>query len=251
MRGGSVNRVDFNTLMAIGIHDMKGSLNAVMNTISDLVDPDTGECRCERERLIHLQYEAQRVNDTLVQLLTLYRSNEGFYTPQMVSTRVYDLLEEYALRQKPLMDYRDVTCELECDEDLVWPLDAELMGGLLENVLTNTLRYTQDRILLAAEREGDWLRLRIEDNGPGFPEPMLGRRDADQQGVLERSAGRTGLGLYFCAVVAQLHGPPDPDESDERRAGIDLAQTGFVELCNNGALGGGAFVVNLPGSRRP
>ena len=246
-----MNRVDFNTLMAIGIHDMKGSLSAVINTISDLVDQDTGECRCERERLIPLQYEAQRVNDTLVQLLTLYRSNEGFYTPRLVPTPVYELLEEYALRQKPLMDYRHVTCELDCDEDLVWPLDAELIGGLLENVLTNTLRYTQDRILLAAARDGDWLRLRIADNGPGFPEHMLGRRDPDQQGVLDRSAGRTGLGLYFCAVVAQLHAPPDPDESDENRAGIDLAQTGFVELCNNGSLGGGEFVVNLPASLLP
>ncbi|WP_155987707.1 sensor histidine kinase KdpD [Thioalkalivibrio sp. ALE28] len=241
-----MNRVDFNTLMAIGIHDMKGSLNAVINTISDLVDPDTGECRCERERLIHLQYEAQRVNDTLVQLLTLYRRNEGFYTPQFAPTPVYDLLEEQALRQKPLMDYRGVVCEIDCDEDLIWPLDAELMGGLLENVITNTICYTVGHILLSATRDADWLRIGIEDDGPGFPEAMLGRRDADQQGVLDRSAGRTGLGLYFCAVVAQLHGNPPAGGGDDDSRLYDLSHTGFVELRNNGALGGGAFVVNLP-----
>ncbi len=241
-----MNRVDFNTLMAIGIHDMKGSLNAVINTISDLVDPDTGECRCERERLIHLQYEAQRVNDTLVQLLTLYRRNEGFYTPQFSPNPVYDLLEEHALRQKPLMDYRGVVCEIDCDEDLTWPLDAELMGGLLENVITNTIRYTAGHILLTAVRDGDWLRIRIEDDGPGFPASMLGRRDADQQGVLDRSAGRTGLGLYFCAVVAQLHGVSESAGPGGDSPLFDLAHTGYVELRNNGGLGGGAFLVNLP-----
>ncbi|MGM0552486.1 MAG: sensor histidine kinase [Pseudomonadota bacterium] len=241
-----MNRVDFNTLMAIGIHDMKGSLNAVINTISELVDPDTGECRCERERLIHLQYEAQRVNDTLVQLLTLYRRNEGFYTPQFSPTPVYDLLEEHALRQKPLMDYRGVVCEIDCDEDLTWPLDAELMGGLLENVITNTIRYTVGHILLAAMRDGDWLQIRIEDDGPGFPASMLGRRDADQQGVLDRSEGRTGLGLYFCAVVAQLHGAPESGVAGDDSPLFDLAHTGHVELRNNSVLGGGAFVVSLP-----
>ncbi|WP_026340823.1 sensor histidine kinase KdpD [Thioalkalivibrio sp. ALJT] len=239
-----MNRMDFNTLMAIGIHDMKGSLSEVISTISELVDPVTGECRCERDRLIHLQYEAQRVNDTLVQLLTLYRRNEGFYTPRFVPTTVYDLLEEQALRQKPLMDYRGVVCEIDCDEDLTWPLDAELMGGLLENVITNTLRYAGGHILLTAARDGDWLRIAVEDDGPGFPESMLGRRDADQQGVLERSEGRTGLGLYFCAVVAQLHGRPFPREADEDAPASE--PTGFVELRNNGVLGGGAFVVRLP-----
>ena len=41
------------------------------------------------------------------------------------------------------------------------------------NALNNAFQYTRDTIRVAARIEGDWLELRVEDNGSGYPASML------------------------------------------------------------------------------
>lgn len=227
-----LGNIDFSTILAISIHDTKNALGMVLNSLDGLLDPTTGECRCDAGHVARLQYEARRVNDNLVQLLTLYRSDKGLYEPRLGTCMVYELLEDYYLSNKPMMDHHGVTCDIDCPADLTWSLDQAMVAAVLENVITNTVRYTRDRIRIAAQDAGGWLLLDMEDNGPGFPDTMLGRRAIAEDAPLDPNAGRTGLGLYFCALIAQMH------DSGE--------QHGYIELSNGGSLGGGRFRLALP-----
>lgn len=228
-----MSNIDFSTILAISIHDTKNALGMVLNSLDGLLDPDTGECRCDASHVARLQYEARRVNDNLVQLLTLYRTDKGLYQPRFGACLVYELLEDYYLSNKPMMDHHGVNCDIDCEEDLAWTLDQAMVAAVLENVITNTVRYTRDRLRMAAQNTGGWLLLDIEDNGPGFPAAMLGRRAIDEDAPLDPNAGRTGLGLYFCALIAQMHGSG--------------TEHGYIELSNDGSLGGGRFRLALPG----
>ncbi|WP_018935738.1 sensor histidine kinase KdpD [Thioalkalivibrio sp. ALJ24] len=225
--------IDFGTVIAISIHDMKNSLGMAMNTLESLRDPETGECHCDEETLARLQYEAHRVHDSLVQMLALYRNQQGLYTPQFRPVLVIELLEDYWASSKPLMDHSGVTMTIDCDEDLEWVLDRDLVTAVLENVVTNTVRYSRGHIRLSATARDGELSLQVEDDGPGFPDHMLGMRSTEDQAGLDRRAGRTGLGLYFCAMIAELHAAPDGTH-------------GSVRLSNDGGPGGGRFVLRLP-----
>lgn len=227
-----MSKLDFNAILAISIHDTKNALGMVLNSLDGLLDPSSGECHCNSRQIAHLQYEARRANDNLVQLLTLYRTGQGLYMPRFDSCLLYEILEDYYLLNKPMMDHHGITCDIECDEDLDWTLDRPLITAVLENVITNTVRYTRDRIRMTAQVSDGWLQLDVEDNGPGFPERMLGRREIDDEAPLDPAAGRTGLGLYFCALIARMH------DADGRQ--------GYIELANDGRLGGGRFRVALP-----
>jgi signal transduction histidine kinase len=231
----SVSNIDFSTILAISIHDTKNALGMVLTSLDGLLDADSGECRCDAGQIARLQYEARRANDNLVQLLTLYRTGKGLYQPRFADCRVYELLEDYYLGNKPMMDHHGVSCGIDCDEELVWPLDQAMVAAVLENVITNTVRYTRDTIRMTARDSDGWLLLDIEDNGPGFPPEMLGRRTIDEDAPLDPNAGRTGLGLYFCALIALMHG-----SGDER---------GYIQLANDSALGGSRFRLALPVSR--
>lgn len=228
-----MSHIDFSTILAISIHDTKNALGMVLNSLDGLLDPATGECRCDASHVARLQYEARRVNDNLVQLLTLYRADNGLYQPRIGSCLVYEMLEDYYLANKPMMDHHGVSCDIDCAEDLAWALDQAMVAAVLENVITNTVRYTRDHIRIAAGNNDDWLLLDVEDNGPGFPAAMLGRRTVTEDAPLDPKAGRTGLGLYFCSIIAQMH------DSGERH--------GYIELSNDGSLGGGRFRLALPG----
>lgn len=223
--------LDFSTVLAISIHDMKNAINMLLTSLETLID-DSETCRCDPCRIAQLQYEARRVNDGLIQLLTLYRKEQGLYQPRFESALLIELLEDRWLLNKPMMDLRGVTCEMDCDEDIRWVIDRQLVEALLENVINNTIRYTRDRIRIEARVADDWLQLCVLDDGNGFPNAMLGRRSVVAQGTLDPRLGRTGLGLHFCALVADSHA------WEERR--------GFIELSNQGALGGGCFTLALP-----
>jgi len=227
-----MSQLDFMTVLAISIHDMKNSLHRVLGVLDGFAQTDSGECRCDAQALGQLQYEARRVNDNLVQLLTLYRKETGLQEPHFLPLSVYELLEDAWLGNKPLMDQRGVVCALECDSELEWALDRELIEGLLDNVLTNTVRYSDGRIRLSARVENNALVLGVEDDGPGYPPAMLGRRHLRDSAALERRQGHTGLGLHFCALVADSH--------------AEGAQRGFIELSNGGCWGGGCFQLVVP-----
>ncbi|EHQ52940.1 sensor histidine kinase [Ectothiorhodospira sp. PHS-1] len=227
-----MSKLDFSTVLAISIHDMKNSLNLLLGSLDDLMRREEQRPSMDAERLAMLRYEARRVNDTLIQLLALYRSVKGLYQPRFMPVPIHDLLEEYWLNNKVLMDHRGVECLVHCDPDLIWTLDRYLVNSLLENVVNNTVRYTRHRICMSARAEGDWLLVQVTDDGPGFPSAMLGRQAIREGAELDPQRGRTGLGLYFCALVADMHG--------------GNGERGYVELSNGGELGGGCFTLQLP-----
>lgn len=223
-------RLDFASVLASSIHDTKNSLGMLLNSLEEIVDRERNECHCTPDQVAQLQYEAKRVNDNLIQLLTIYKVENKFYTAAPQETLVSDFLDESFLTAKPLLDHKGIAVVVECDPDLVGYFDRDLVAGLIDNVVTNAARYTRDRIVLSAHESGGFLELRVEDNGSGFPEPML-KADFSGDQELDMLSGRTKLGLFFCAMVAGLH------TADGRE--------GYIKLSNRPE-GGGRFSLFLP-----
>ena len=87
--------------------------------------------------------------------------------------------------------------------------DRHLLFQAVANLLDNALKFTPPagQVLLTLTREGDWMQLDIEDNGPGIPTgdedrvfDRLFRHDRTRQ-----SQGY-GLGLSLVRAIARLHG---------------------------------------------
>ncbi|WPL16180.1 Alginate biosynthesis sensor protein KinB [Thiorhodovibrio winogradskyi] len=226
-----MSELDFSAVLAIGIHDMKNSLNRVLSAVDALSGCECG--KDEQESLAQLQYEARRMKDNLTLLLTIYRHDHGMYEPNFAETNVFELLEDAWLNNKPMTEHCKLSFVIDCDEQLIWTLDDYLVTSLIENVLTNTIKYTRGAIRLSAREDGNWLCLSVDDDGAGFPAGMLGRRRLRDSAEPDAKLGSTGLGLHFCALVAERHRRSD-------------GSCGFIELSNAGSLGGGHFELKLP-----
>ncbi len=124
---------------------------------------------------------------------------------------------------------------LDAELDLA-PLIAVVDPGKLERVVVNLVgnarRYAgSDARVLVVLEPGDegWVRLRVEDDGPGVPETLRDRVfDPFEQGPSSASAASpgTGIGLTLVSEFVRLHG-------------------GRVTI-EDSALGGASFVVELP-----
>lgn len=225
------NTIDFSTVLASSVHDMKNSVGMLLASVEGILEELQPESETQTKHFKTLHYEASRINGELIQLLTLYRKDNGFLPVSIDEQFVTDILEDQVARNQLLIETSGISIEIDCDEDLAWYFDGDLIGGVIHNVIVNCIRYTKDRVKIAAFEENDMLVISVSDNGEGYPEDML---EAPSKRVEEAnlSRGATHLGLYFAEEIAGLH------RQDE--------QHGYVELKNNGVLSGGEFKLYLP-----
>jgi signal transduction histidine kinase len=229
--GNTEKRIDFQAFLASMAHDMKNSLGIVLGSLDDVVENCiTKQCPC-RNHLSQIKYEASRVNHNLIQLLTLYKVDNDQFDMNISHYHVADILEENILQNKSLLEYKGIEALTECDDDLTWFFDRDLLSGVINNVLNNSFRYTKDKVKIRAEEKDGWLILSIEDNGRGYPEEMLEKGAGASRGINFKT-GSTGLGLYFASLVAKMH--------------KNKGKEGFVTISNGGEYGGGCFTINLP-----
>lgn len=222
--------MQFPAFLASIAHDMKNSLGMLINTTEEIL----GNCSdrdCPSNPLLSkLQYEAKRVNNNLIQLLALYKMDRDQYTLNIAYHSVAEFLEDAALQNKPLLEFKGISIKTDCSDVLTWFFDSDLIAGVINNVLNNAYRYAHDSIGITAGEENGFLAIHIRDNGEGYPDHML-TEGAGVSGNINFSTGSTGLGLYFASIVANMH--------------RNKNRTGFIRT-SNCANGGGCFSIYLP-----
>lgn len=230
---GELGAIDFTALFAAQIHDLKNLLFLLLGSLEQTIDACHADAEIgggTRSRLALLKYNGQLINDKLVQMLSLYRFNQGPHLIDLAYRPVEDLFEEIIAEAKPLLGARSIAISSRAEADLCWFFDRDLAAGVINNAIHNALNCAKSEIRLSADTENEFLVIRVEDDGDGFPQEIL--EHGGNVKSLDISGGKTGLGLYFSSVCARLH--------------TNKEKTGRIELGNGGSLGGAVFTLLLP-----
>jgi K+-sensing histidine kinase KdpD len=222
--------LDFSDVLACSFHDIKNSLELLACTLDQISDkiPDYPE---KNEQVSCLQYEVNRISNTLTYMLTVYNFEQDRYVLDTNYHSVSDFIEETMTHYRAFARTKGVQMEIECDNDLFWFFDRGLIALVLDEALNNSLRYTRDRFKVVARTDDDYLHISIEDNGGGYPPQFLDSNRSEEKGVYLQG-NRTGLGIYFAHIIAKSH--------------RNKNHTGYLRLSNDSSLGGGRFTIALP-----
>ncbi len=225
------NPLDFSLVLASSVHDMKNSLGMLLNSLEGIIEETPPENDAQAKRFATLQYETSRINGELIQLLSIYRMQKNRMPLHVDEYFVIDMIEDQTARNHMLFETRGIELDVQCDPDLHWYFDTDLVGGVVHNVLINCARYTKSKLLVSADVQDKVLCISIADDGEGYPAAMLGAptKPSSSDGF---STGSTNLGLFFANEVANLH--------------CQNGVCGRIELANDGPLGGGVFRLYLP-----
>lgn len=222
--------------LASTVHDMKNSISVLSGTLENLISAHPSSSDPQYGQMSHMLYQTKRLNDNLIQLLALYKDvGKPGYPFDPAPRSVRELVEQVSGQARTLLQSRGITLDVEFPQHAIWTLDEDLVIGVLVHAINNAIRYTRDRVRLAISIDGDYLELRVEDNGSGFPAALLeaGISAMDpQRARIDFLSNSSGLGLYFSSEVAKMH------KHRQRQGGIVLE--------NGGTLGGGCFVLRLP-----
>ena len=225
------HQIDFASVMAVAVHDMKNSLSLLLHNIEQLSEVIPETAPTSKQGIVDLHYEASRMNTTLVQVLSLYRCGLNSLPLHVDESFMLDVLEELADSNATYTKQRGIKVEIDVDDELSWYIDQDLIFLLLNDVVVNSMRYGAKLIKLAAKIENDKLHISVEDDGQGYPQSMLDMSCAEMNAV-SINEGRTGLGLYFAKMIANAHKNKD--------------QQGSIQLSNSSDRGGSVFTVILP-----
>ena len=120
----------------------------------------------------------------------------------------------------------------------VWA-DAGLVRQLFDNLLGNAVKYVapgvRPRVDIRGRRDGDWLEVRVTDNGIGIPEDERALVFETFHRAHDTAYQGTGLGLAICRRIADRHGG-----SIQAEAGPDGHGTAFVVRLPSTSAGYGA-----------
>jgi K+-sensing histidine kinase KdpD len=199
------SRIGFSTLLASSIHDMKNSVSMLLISLHDILEQSSLHNDDQKRQFARLEYEATRINNDLIQLLTLYRMDEQSIAADIDETLVKDLLLDQLARNETLFAGKNISLKLDCDDKLVWYLDGELIGSVINNLLVNAARYAQHQVKICAKIHEGQLCIEISDDGEGFPEQMLTNSVMESIETTNKLIGSTRLGLLFAQKILALH----------------------------------------------
>ncbi|MDE2448909.1 MAG: sensor histidine kinase KdpD [Gammaproteobacteria bacterium] len=198
-----------NTLLASISHDLRTPLAVMAGAGSTLAERGATLDEPTRTSLARsIETKALEMSELVSNVLDLMRFQSG----QVPLRRDWESIEDLAGAALHRLEERlkDHPVEL-----TTWPdlppvyVDAGLIVQLFANLLDNLAKYTPPgtHATIGAIPEGDFVRVVVEDRGPGFPpgDPAL-LFEKFQRGSDEGAVAGAGLGLAICRAIARAHG---------------------------------------------
>lgn len=134
--------------------------------------------------------ESLRMTDLVESILSLSKMDSHTFDLHPTDLEVVEFLDECVDIMSTIR--RDCVIHLESAHPLTIHTDPELLKRVIQNILSNCLRYAEHEILIRMSTDGNSLILLIQDDGPGFPEKDLPH-------IFERfykgNGGKNGIGL--------------------------------------------------------
>lgn len=188
-------------------HELRTPLTAIVG-FGELIHRDAGKLADDRitELAGRLVVNAERLQALIVDLLEVDRLLQGIGELHAEPTDVTRLVRRIVSE----MDHQGGAINV-VGESIVARVDGPKVERLLQHALHNTQRHSGGATLVTVRVDGDAeaVRLRVEDNGVGFPEELLGELFdpfvQSDDAVLRPSPG-LGIGLTLIAQFATLHG---------------------------------------------
>jgi two-component system sensor histidine kinase KdpD len=202
---------DKDSLVQLIVHDMRGPLSAAILSL-EFLSRELKRQRATREMLEASDdalSSSTNVANMITQILDTTKLEEGRITLNLVPVSARAMLELARQQALSRAQSKSISIEVDAPDNQLMVADRRLFPRLLDNLVSNALRYTSTggRVLLVAAASGGEVVISVHNTGEAIP---VGDREKIfakfQQGEAEnqRMFG-WGLGLYFCRLVAEAH----------------------------------------------
>ncbi|HEY6404140.1 MAG TPA: ATP-binding protein, partial [Blastocatellia bacterium] len=175
-----------------------------------LITDAAGELNDKQKDILYAcREDSERLEKLMRDLTDLSRIESGEAAPRLAPVNVGEAIQSAVETFRLRAEAKDQTLKTEIEPAL--PLlnaDAEQIKRVLDNLLSNAIRYTPrgGEIRIKAARREDYLAISVADTGHGIPPEYLSRLFQRFLSVPGAQPGSTGLGLAISKRLVEAHG---------------------------------------------
>ncbi len=199
-------KIGFFTLIA---HEIRTPVSLIIGPLEKIMqEMETFPVKVKDDLNI-IARNGQRLLSLVNQLLDFRKVDQQAIRISFSRQNIYDLLKNIYDRFKPSVEQKNISIDIQCDdESFMAMVDPEALTKAVSNLLSNALKYTNDRIeidLQTQNREDKSFEITVSDNGSGIP-------PEEQQHIFNpfyQIAGKdnpgTGIGLSLVKSLVEAH----------------------------------------------
>ncbi|NTY00136.1 HAMP domain-containing sensor histidine kinase [Deinococcus sp. JMULE3] len=145
-------------------------------------------------------------------LLTQIEDSAAQLASRADLTRLNDLYLDVTLRVQPadlgelVRRFSSSRVHVTAPSPVVWPVDANRVRQMLENLVENAVKYTQGTVEVTLDAPGGAPRVQVRDHGPGMSDELRGRVFLPYERGPQSLGPGSGLGLPLVRRYARAHG---------------------------------------------
>ncbi len=196
--------------MADIAHELRTPLTAIQGTVEAMQD---NILPLDEEQLAVLHAQTTLLNRLVDDLRLLTLAETGQLKLMLSSVNPGVIIKQTVDSLKPMTTPKNISLVLEIDPEIQeWQLDSHRFIQILNNLLSNAIRYTPENgaisVFLNRTNSGD-LELRVRDTGIGIPPddlPHIFDRFYRADKSRARISGGAGLGLSIVKHLVEAHG---------------------------------------------
>lgn len=199
-----------NDMLLFLAHDLKTPLTSVVAYLS-MLDSHPDMSVEERAKYTHISLEkAIRLGELLQEFFDITRFNLQDIELEKVEIDLTMMLEQIADELYAVLQEKELTCQVEAEEEILIEGDPDKLARVFDNILRNAIAYCREKssLVIRASKEPDQVRICFENEGDTIPEENL-KRIFDKfyraDAARSSSTGGAGLGLAIAKAIVEMH----------------------------------------------
>lgn len=210
--------------VSLAAHQLRTPLSTIGWYAEMLLDGDAGEINEDQKSYISQIYESNKRMVALVNdLLNVSRVDLGTFQVNPVPTDFKDIVESLETELRQSIEAKKQKFVKKIDASLpVISADPTLSRMVIQNLLTNAIKYTPDNGVIEVELsvENADLVIKVKDNGYGIPDADQGKMFTKlyrASNIIDKVTDGNGLGLYVIKNIVEQSGGTISFESRENQ----------------------------------
>lgn len=199
-------------LTSMIVHDLRNPLTTVYASLGLIrYLKEEGQTEAFLHHLEQARIASERMTGLIDDILAVSKFEAGQLEPKLQQVLITELLANRVNGFAAQASDESKRLDINCPPHLSALLDPEMIGRVVENLVSNALKYTRrgGQIQVSAWANNGYVQVRVRDDGQGVPDIYKQqifekyRQIPDDSDRPQRKG--TGLGLAFCGLAVQAH----------------------------------------------
>lgn len=202
------------SLISTVSHELRTPLTMIQGFAELLLTREIGQEK-SRQALQQIHESARRLSRLIGDLLEVSRIDAGRLEVHPTRVELPEVVAEVTdqfAREREVRVAVDGTCTVLADRDK--------LVQILTNLVGNAVKYSREPVSVTTRDRGDHVEVTVEDRGIGMTDDELGQlfqKFFRARSSEVRETGGTGLGLFICKSLVELHGGKINVESEPEK----------------------------------